>query len=37
MALANGLYADATKAGWPSNVAGSFAQACAGPALQAAA
>lgn len=37
MALANALYADATKTGWPISVAGSFAQACAGSALQAAA
>ena len=37
MALASALYADATQMGWPTNLAGGFAKACAGPALQAAA
>jgi len=37
MALANALYADTVAAGWPANLAGGFAKACAGPALQAAA
>lgn len=37
MALANAIYADAVKNGWPADVAGGFAQACAGPALHAAA
>lgn len=37
MALANAIYADTVAAGWPANLAGGFAKACAGPALQAAA
>lgn len=37
MALASALYTDTMAAGWPTNLAGGFAKACAGPALQAAA
>lgn len=37
MAMANAIYRGTVDAGWPENLAGGFAKACAGPALQAAA